>query len=433
MAFEPSAAGLIGAAAGVLVILVGAFVVYARPGAAVSRAFLVLALADGLSTLAARLAPMATDAPLRSGLVWAYWLSYVPFVAALAAFGLTFPLPRGAATRRIWSVAAGAAALLLLALVLRPAWFFTPTDLQGIPFRYEPLGLATTLFFVATTGVVLWKLSLDAVAGRAASQRRQAAVLFAGLALSNAPYAGALLMSAFATGAFSAGPWPIRAFYLGLLVFGAAFLGLVARVAAGTRFDREDRRIMLAGAIGVVALSLASFLMPGGAGGSLLRALGLLAYPILIAYAIVRYDVFDIDAKVRKALVFPLTVGALGVVFVLVGSLVENAIQARLAPDADASMWSMIPAALASALLLKPVVRASERALQRVLPSPSEETARRRAVEMYGHSLAAAMDDGALDVVESRALKALRRALEITPEEHEALVRELTAGSSATG
>jgi len=429
-----SAGNLLGLTAGALILGVGAFILVARPNAWLNRGFFLLALADGGSTVIFVLRNMTTDPVLRVYLMSVYWYFFIAFLAALALFGLLFPRPLFGDDARGWLVASALApaGVLVGAYAWDHTLFWAPVVRPGgdVAFLYTPLGNLLLAAFVGATALVIVKLAYGLVHDRAASWRRQGAYVLGGMVVAYVPY--------FTT-SFVAYALVNPQFYfltradVGLLYALFGVLGLVALAVAVVvlRLDddafRAERRFLLAAFAAVLALTLASAAVPTGLVADLLQNVALLAYPILLGYAIVRFEVFDIDARVRR--VAAATLGGLVAAgaFIVLENAFEGVLQENLAGILPGEFAAGSLAAIGATILWSPVSKGADKLGRRLFPDLKGEARRRRQLEIYRHGLEGALADGILVDRESRTLQALRESLGVTDAEHAAMVAEITS------
>lgn len=420
-----------GIMAGVAIIGVGAFVLAAKHDSLLHRLFFLLAVLDGVSTILFGLATLVDD-PRRRVYFWGtYWYHYIAFIALLALFGVFFPKPPVGRLRRQLLVGGiiGVSALALGLFALDHGLFWTPAPDQPIPATFLPLGNVVNMSFVLVVGVLVLRLTLAVTRERSESHRRQGAFVLGGMTLAYLPYPATVVAQDVAIrGAtvFLDGRWDrvlAHWVYLGAFV---AMLVAGARLMRGVvREARDERAFVLSCFGGVLALGAVGFALPDASAGILLRRIALLAYPVLLGWAIVRYEVFDIDRKLRRAATVTLTTVGLTVTFAIAESASEAALQRSLFVNVPAGWASGSAAALVTAGVFIPVTRASRKAASRIVPELSEDALHLRKLEIYRHSLAGALADGILREGESRTLAALRDSLGISDTEHKRMLGEV--------
>lgn len=149
-------------------------------------------------------------------------------------------------------------------------------------------------------------------------------------------------------------------------------------------------------------------------------------YVVVLAYGVLRAQLFDIDLKLRFALQQG-TVGAL-----IAGTfLVASEVLERLLPVDGVALGVLL--ALIVALLLKPMQGVAQRALNRVVPAvqATPEYLGRRKLTVYRAALEGAFEDGEITKKEWAILSTLREQLGIG--ESEAAALEDALGISRVG
>lgn len=430
------AAGWVDAAAigaGALIAGVGIFVLAAKPRSPLHRLFFALALLDGASTALYAASVLAPSLAAGNALQLAYWIAFLPFVACLAGFGVLFPRPPRARWRTHAALAAiGLVAAALLALLLaRPAWFWSASFANGrVALVAGPAGNLVSALFEATVAGLVARLTLGLLRDGSGSRRAQDAYVLGGMTLAYAPGATIALLATLTASA--AGLWTGRldrvlardAFAL-LVVALLASAALLVR--ARLRGGRREASFVLGCFAGVLALTLTSLLFPASAPTRLPRVAAFVAYPLLLGYAIARWEVFDIDARLRRAAIVSVATAALGALFVLAQNVAQALVQDHLAEGIPDAFVASSLAALLTAALSIPVVRLSRRLGERFLPRMSVDAERARKREIYRHALEGALDDGIVEPRESRTLQALRATLGLDEADHEAILAEVRA------
>lgn len=362
-----------------------------------------------------------------------YAVSYIP----IGYFGAIYPHRHGIIARRPL-----AAALFLtpsvvgvLAFLLVPETAFRGFTGEGIvSSTWGPVFL---LAFAALNGSIYYALwALTQAATRAGSRIEAQRVLLV---------LGALLVyvshwSAWASS--TQAPALVRALGSGasalnpsvFTFMGLAGLGILAwiwsRVGRMTAPDRADRRLLAAailvpGAFGAFEGSLAAFGVLDGA----LRSLGLwrTLSAVLVAYAVLRYELFDIEIKIKRGVVWSgflvlLALGTLGVEQVL-----ERWVSSGLAVTTSALAFVV---AVGFVALRSP--GAASFVASRLLPaldSPTRLDARR--LEVYEAALANVVAEGKPEEAEG-FLADLRGRLAVSEAEHALLLRVVGMGRQAT-
>lgn len=422
--------------AGGLIAGVGGFVLAAKPGSPLHRLFFVLALLDGASTALYAASQLAPTKAMADALRFAYWIAFLPFLACLAGFGVIFPRPP-LAKWRAWAAigAIGLAGAALMALVLaRPAWFWTTSVANGaVAFAAAPAGNVAAALFELTVAGLVARLTLHLLRERSESYRAQEAYVLGGMTLAYAPGATTALVTTLAASA--AGLWTGR---LDRIVARDAFalLALALVVSAALLLARGRRgqratRFALGCYAAVVVLSVLALAAPGVALTRIARVLGFLVYPLLLGYAIARYEVFDIDAKLRRAATVTVATVVLAGAFVILENLAQGIVQDDVLGMPSGVVTNSV-AAILTTLLFIPVSQVARKVGARVVPRLTLDEERARKVEVYRHAVEGALADGIVEPDESRTLQHLRIGLGLTQAEHDLVVAEVMAQASAT-
>lgn len=428
---ELTLANVVGASAGLLIVGVGVFVLAARPESPLHRFFFLLALLDGASTTLLRLFLMADEAWWQRYFLGAYFYFFIAFIALLACFGILFPKPLASTPQRYAALAAVALAsgALLVVYTLDHALFWSSSSGSAIAAVVEPVGNVVNVGFVLVIAILVVRLTQALRADPSRSHRRQASFVLGGMALAYLPYPWTVVVQDLAAqglAPFLAGRWDrVLAHWVFL---GAAATSVVSVVLLwrADKVPEHERRFALLCYAGVAALAITSLLVPTGGFGIALRAGGLLAYPVLLGYAIARYEVFDIDRQLRRAATITLSLAAIGAAFIVAEDALSQLLQQRLLAGISSAWVSGGIAAIATGLASIPIAHASRKAAARIVPELSRDELHERKLEIYRHSLAGALADGILREGESRTLSALRASLGISDHEHKRLIAEVS-------
>ena len=362
--------------------------------------------------------------------VWPYFLLAV--APALAWFASVYPRPRGPlghsplARRALLGLVV--LAELLYALDHSLVWSYVedpaaPAALaagQGLRYTdFGPLAVLVGLQPVAF-GAVALLFARDYVRAPPGSPRFSGFLILAGFAL-NTVFDGTLqalnLASLLAAGA--AYPWWPWGWALGALPALALPLALAALAVLARAVPRGDpalRREALrllalaplpaASALALGALGREAALLFGEAGPFVL-GLWRLTVPVLVTYALLRHQLFDIDLKVRTTV----KRGAFTACFVLAFFLGSEGAEA-LAEEA-AGPWVGIAAAAVLTVATKRLEGFTERFAERVMPGlrPLEGLGAAQRAAVYREQLRLAALDGELTAKDHRMLANLRARL----------------------
>lgn len=423
----------IGIGAGLLIMAVGGFVVVARSEGWLARLFFLLAILDGVSTILFEMSASTLGA--QSAFYQAlYWYAYIAFIALLAGFGILFPLPwRSGRTASVLVASIGIASMAALVThALHHDWFWIGRERAdgAVTYVMSPLGNVVNGVFSLAVGAIALKLAGDVTASRSDSHRRQAAFVLGGIALAYAPYPVGTLARVLARRPdvlFAARADRIFAYWAFVAVCAALVVSLALLLRDARLRGRVERAFLLATYATVGGMAVIVWLTPTLALSQLLRSGALLAYPLLLAWAIARYEIFDIDKQLRRAATVTFVAVALTAAFVLAESALENVLASSVFGGLSSRVLSGILAALATAALFVPIARSSRKAASKLVPELSEDEISRRKREIYAHSLAGALADGILREGESRTLTMLRQSLGISDAEHKAILAEVVA------
>ena len=167
-------------------------------------------------------------------------------------------------------------------------------------------------------------------------------------------------------------PWLPIADTVSMLTALPAFLGawaaVVVRFRRGASIERHQIKWLLAVAlVGVIAFPVAvasELLVPGsivGTGAWLIGFITLIALPVTIGIAILRYRLYEIDRLISRTIGWALVTGILVAVF---AGLVVG-LQAVLAPLTDENTLAVAASTLLAAALFQPLRRRVQRAVDR--------------------------------------------------------------------
>jgi len=159
--------------------------------------------------------------------------------------------------------------------------------------------------------------------------------------------------------------------------------------------------------------------------GKLVYALGTLVAVPLIAYGILRTQLFDIDLRIRWT-IKQSTVGI--AIFAIIFMVSEGA--EWLLSEQLGNYWGILAAAVI-AIVLRPLQGFAERvaaaAMPNTLNTPDYKADRKR--QVYEAAVAEALQDGGLSEKERSLLNRLRDSLDISPADAEKLERDLQLAS----
>lgn len=352
----------------------------------------------------------------------------LPFVAL--HFGLVYPGPRGRWGRSRWTAPflTLASLLLVAAYMLQPTLFWDldsdGTDPRGpdVDTVAGPLFAFEVLFLLAFA-LLAFVFARDYVRSAPGPHRTNpllvsfgfsVVVLYNGLSIpAFAPellWRHAPLLSALMTGA------------LGLalvMIFGlAAYLLLAIRRATDYNVHERLRIYLVLLPLPVASVGLL-LLVPAEAHSATLTMVYLfssawrLALPVVVAYALVRHHLFDIDLKMKG------TIRRGTLAFLFLGCFL---VAAQLAQNAFAEALGWAIGGVAAGLLLfalSPLQRLAERLADAALPHtrPVQELDKRDRLALYREQLYIAWSDGALSIKDRRLLEAARSRLGLAADD----------------
>ncbi len=155
------------------------------------------------------------------------------------------------------------------------------------------------------------------------------------------------------------------------------------------------------------------------------QALALSAYILLLAYAVLRSQLFDIDLKVKFVLRHSTVVAMIAAGFIVASEILES-----LVPVSDTTL--SIAVAVVILILLRPMhrfaLRMTDRLMRGVQNTPEYLGARKNSV--YRAALEGAVEDGVVSITERRVLDRLREELGISADDAAAMEDELASGMS---
>jgi hypothetical protein len=425
-------------AAGALLVVLGAFVFKVQPRSPPHRFFLIFAVVDGLSTALFDLRDVFTDPATRVQIMYAYLLCAGVFVLLLLGFGLLFPRPIGGGRGRARVLAAIGTLIVLFVVtyVVDPRIYWTATVTgDRVRFTYGPWGDLVRTGFVWATAVVIAKLTWEILRDPAPTYRKQAAYILGGMALGYAPYATSNVVANLGAGRLLAsltqGGFMLLLLNWSLVVTTALLATAGILIAVDRRADRAtERSFVLACIAGVAVLTAVALLFANLV--EILLVVGLIAYPITLAYAIARYEVLDIEARVQRAAAVSIALGILGAAFLLLESFAQDWLETVFESDIGSAFVASLGAAIVTALLVLPVAAVARRVARRIAPELAPERVDDRRIEIYRHALVGVLADGIIDTAESRTLARLRDALGVTRADHERLVSEISGAEAPT-
>lgn len=357
---------------------------------------------------------------------------FLPIVPLAVWFACLYPRRRGVLGSRLGLIlVAGVAVALDAAFVLEPRtlWALAPRAVGDV-FRavspsfaiagYGPLYLAVSALHLALALLAL-RFAVDWARAPAAAPSYSLFLVYAGFAL-NALFDGAL--NALAVGrmlaegaAFPWAPFGWSAVALPPLALLPALASLVVVARAGLRSEDATRRLyakrfLVVAPLPVLCAALLSWtggdvaVLPGPVGAFVL-GLWRLALPVLVTYALLRHNLFDLDVKVRVAIKGSAIAAVFVAVFFTVSEVAQTFLSSELGPYVGIVATGIL------VLAMHPLQNLAERLAQRALPHarPVGELSASEKLELYREQLCLAWQDGAIRPKERLMLETLRERL----------------------
>jgi hypothetical protein len=391
------------AASGALLLLLGVAVALLKPRTRVSLALATFSGCLGATFVLANLYGGAiTRAPEEASRQLAANLFRLAAVGSLLFLSVRFPMPLRRAELRLVALPLAVAAVVFVLLAeVNQSHLATLGPSQSV--------LIAALFFTLTLLALRYP-------GATSRQRRQLVLMSLALVVYPAAYAGEFALHQSNS--------PLR--FVGL-----AAVGLVSALwLANTRVSGATsgaRNVALAGlGIGLVGLAYATALggfrqadQSGGLPG-VARTLTVL----LLAYAILRGQLLDIDVKIK----WGIRRGTLAAIFVGVFFVVSQIAQNYFA------QYGVLAGGVAAGVLLfglSPLQRLAERVADRAMPGVKSagEMSHPERVALYRSQAQAAWEDGNMTRDERRLLDRLQQNLGLTREEASRLESEVAHGA----
>ncbi len=220
--------------------------------------------------------------------------------------------------------------------------------------------------------------------------------------------------------------------YLFMVVFGlVAAISAFRRTVPGTMPRRRAKAYLLAFTtqdVGVAAALSYIFLKPNDLiGHDIANVVLQLAFGALVTTALLRYQLFDFDLKLKAAVARSALVAIFVGAFVLGSAIAQQYLQ---------QYGILVGGAAVGALLIAiaPIRRASNALADRLFPGVSKtpDYLMRKKVEVYREALRDALGpDGKMDSKQSSALREFRNSLGLTQRDHDVMLAALEASPFA--
>lgn len=421
-------------AAGALMVVLALAVLALGPLQRLHRALALVLVVRGMLNLL----PLDPRAPAEDYLarVDVYFELAAPF--AMAYFALTYRDPqRARASSQV------ALPLLLVGVVAAELLFALDHRFWATSAAPGPLNVVSGLKHVLYASLALL-LALDHGRAPAGPKRRSLLAASVGFAL-DPLYLGALgLAAGLGAGDLFGGdsefhsPPLLRA--AALLPMAAMAWLLVRRLRGPEAEPGEERRLRLALAALWVTLASAAVVLvvqalaPGAARplAFLLDGVWTLAFPLLVTYAILAYQLLGIELQVKRGI----RAAALAAPFLaLLLLLLLVAGEAAQATDQSATVVLGMAAGAAFMLALPRLRQLADKVAEGAMPGVAEtpEYVHRRRCEVYRAALEQAMAaDGTIPRDQAAVLGVLRAKLHIAEAEHRRILAEVVAAAVRT-
>lgn len=406
-------------AAAVVTTLLGAFVLARHADRGLNRVFAAYAGVTGALlglTAVVNLSPGSAEALLATRVFW--YLE--PFLLAiLPLLALHVPTPAGALLRRPVLTHAGVlapAALLVAAYAVDHGIFYEARSLGGVAYyALTPLGSALLALHGLSVAVALAILAGRFRATPHALQRTQIAWTQAAFLIALVPVLGVRF-------AYQAISNPDSVAFLGFgvgLVLAHAGALWSLRPWNASMFRDEDRQVVAVSYVTGTALTVAFALLAVGTVEALTLFVGVasLAGPLVLSYAVLKFDLFGLDLRLRQSASVVTLVLFLAAAFALLLGATQ-----RIAPAADASRAFLVAGVLTAAAAV-PIQRATTRLATRMgwTRGPRAGDVAERRLEIYRAAVENAVSRGE-NPDASEWLSDLRERLALSTRDHRLMV-----------
>jgi len=395
------------------------------------RGFAVFLLAFAGAVFCNTMAAFAADAAKQSWFLLTRHFEVVE-IPAVVYFMSFYPRRRGwfARQRALRLVLLVAVAGMELLILVQPAlWFTSPDGRTGLSVgTWGPLGALASKDNLAMA-VVAILLARDYARSEPGPRRQGVLLVWLGFAL-NVLYDSATSTAWITRGLLhsvpiSEAPWNRVVYGLDIVALTCGFVAFGMMLAALSRAGaaRSDRLLVaLTLPLPIIAALVETLVVPNvelfdspfklAVNGALRLALVLLP-----TYALVRYQLFDIDLKLKFTLRHGTAATMLAALFFIVSNTLQTLIPAQ----------SLAVNLAAAAIALKPAETLAKRFVNRIMPEvrPEDAYIHRRKCQVYRVALDAAMEDGSITTRERRVLSNLARELGLRPSDMQAIEREV--------
>jgi hypothetical protein len=416
-------------AAGAMLLL-AAWLLFLNFQSTVNRSFAVFLFFRAVVILANRMRAFAQVAEDAQGAVfWEAIREY--YLLALAPALLYFWLSysgNGRLSWRRWRAVVVVAAVLVEGMYAYDHCLNYCTN-SGDLTHLGPLSFFGTPGYVLVVGLVGLAILVESM-GPHPSPRAAAAFPVAIGLLSTA-----ILEGSFAVGQLMQGPSQIlrvyesvpwaRAFYVPFaLGMGAGFAGVVLAFARAKSNPQARSRSEFLAFVAVLAAVSGFFIGRQNASGDgwlpavFLLGLWRILLPALVAYALVRHRLFDVDVQVRFAIRGSTLAGIFLAAFFVVNKVTENLVASRFENDQVGIYAGGVVAGLLL-FAISPLQKVADRLSRAVVPSagPVSGMAHSERIDLYRQQAALVWSDGTMGPKERTLLDALRTRLAIPLED----------------
>jgi hypothetical protein len=421
--------------AAVLMVLLAAWLLVVDFNKTAHRVFAAILFFRSLNILLTLMRAQAATTNVESALLFHRLFPYalLPIVPLTAYFLCVYPRPRGWIGTSRWGAPAVFAfiAATWVAYALDHSLLWTEAagprtgfaaSFQGYHYTaFGPLVIVTSLWTVAFSVASVF-FALDYLNTSNRSPRFSALLVYAGFAL-NSLWDGSLRIVQVLRGAGADPQYPWWPFGWALVVLPAltilpvllSMYILYSRRRIHPDVTRDVNRFFA-----VAPLAIASglglgffgsmrelFLVGPGSFAHFLMGVWRLSLPVLVSYALLRYDLFDIDHKVKAAVKHGTLIGAPVSVFFAVSEITEGLIQNQVG-----MIYGAI-AAIAISIAFKPLERFAHRVAAHVFPrlKAFDALTPQERVALFEEQLRLAQQDGNISPKEQRMLDLLSERL----------------------
>jgi len=350
----------------------------------------------------------------------AFQLTYGTLMCATLAFAIAYPA-RVLHAKAAWRVAW---AFIPIAVTLAALVVATPLVMNADLSPATPM--LNVVSFIIPAAYLLGAIALGAKWARAAPGPHKGQFLFVLLAYLFFNIHDGVGILAHATtnlfrDAYPAVPTALTFLYAACVVAGVSVAGVsVRRMLTRPREETREDRFLVLGVVAFIPISVLQILVAVAGhhvnGVTTHLLIDGLILPIL-GYGVLKYQILDVDLKVKWGIRSGTLAGAGLVILLVVQQLIEQHV---------GSVFGAVGGAVVAGVALfalTPLQRAAERVSERAMPRVQESAAYLsfRRMEIYRAALEGILRDGTVDRREAAVLAGLREELGLTLADHEAL------------